>query len=121
MKITSYKENYIEFSNGGFIECYHYANCCEYNWADFDAAFNESDLNIEFDYFTVKPKECGILITLYHCPHKVLGTYNKKVWVPCYSEQNGYYSFDIDVEYSGAGENQKQCGHFVSECEQYGE
>lgn len=121
MKITSYKENFIKFSNGGSIECYHEPNCCEYNWADFDAAFNKSDLNIEFDYFTVRPKDRGILVILHNCSHKVFGTYDKKVWVPCYSEQNGYYSFGIDIDFFNAGKTQEECGHFINECEWHDE
>lgn len=118
MKIKEWKDDELYFNDGSGIYCEHFEECCEHNWADFDAAFFEGfDEKNEFDYFTLEPKEEGILITLHGYPHKIFGKYDRKVWVPCYSDQSGYYSDELTVNYSGADRKHKKHGSFDLTCE----
>jgi hypothetical protein len=67
----------------------HEPDCCEYNYADFSQIdeeayhynFNEKSFRIE----TVE--DAGFRF----------GDEKRMFFVPCYSEQNGYYSSDIDI------------------------
>ena len=47
-KIASITDVGIAFSNGSVITCEHIADCCEYNYADFNQ-LEEEALNREFD------------------------------------------------------------------------
>lgn len=85
--ITEVTDEYIKFSNGSKITFDHEQDCCEYNYADFEQlddlarnatftlplSFEESDYGFRF------------------------GNEYKMFFVPCYSEQNGYYSNDVDI------------------------
>lgn len=92
MKISKVTDEDIIFDNGSTISFDHCQDCCEWNYADFlqiddiakDYNFNE---NLKF-----KPvKGAGFRF----------GDNNQMFFVPCYSEQNGYYSCDIDIYYNG--------------------
>lgn len=89
--ITEVTDEYIKFSNGSKITFNHEPDCCEYNYADFEQlddlarsatftlplSFEESDYGFRF------------------------GNEYKMYFVPCYSEQNGYYSNDVDIYFDG--------------------
>lgn len=93
MKIQQVSEYSIEFDNGNNISCNHVQDCCEDNYADFtqideklveyDYDFNE---NLEFE----KIEDSGFRF----------GSNGHWIFVPCYSEQNGYYSSNIDIYYN---------------------
>ena len=97
MKIKKITEDKIEFDNGSKITFDHRQNCCEYNYADFLYLKDESgvfdyDFDEILDFDKVLSSECGFRF----------GNRNKRMFfVPCYSEQNGYYSFDLDIYYNG--------------------
>ena len=91
MKISKVTDEAIIFDNGSTITFDHSPDCCEWNYADFlqiddiakDYNFNE---NLKF-----KPIEgAGFRF----------GDNNQMFFVPCYSEQSGYYSYDIDIYYN---------------------
>lgn len=91
MKIVEVTRDHILFDNGNKITYDHYQDWCEYNYADFaqldDLArghnYNE-DLKFEFVKYT------GFRF----------GDDSFMAFVPCYSQQNGYYSSYIDIYYN---------------------
>lgn len=93
MKIKEIQDEQIIFDNGETIGFRHYADCCEWNYADFnqldDIARNAtftSPLTFE------KVEESGF---------RFGNQPNRMFFVPCYSEQNGYYSSDLTILYNG--------------------
>lgn len=92
-KISEVTSEHILFSDGTEITYYHYQQCCEYNYADFEqlddlarsAIFDTDNLKYEIvsgDGFR-------------------FGNDGKMFFVPCYSIQNGYYSDEVDIEQNG--------------------
>ena len=92
MKIKEVTDEYLLFDDGNIITYYHCPDCCEDNYA----AFEEID-DIAWDYTFEKPlvfekvEDCGFRF----------GNPGKMVFIPCYSKQNGYYSYVVDIYYSG--------------------
>lgn len=93
MKINSWNDQLILFSDGSTITYDYEQECCEVNYADFSVLemfYNDE----EFIDFTIEYAEDGFLLILLGVglvPHA------KKIFIPCYSEQNGYYSNNITV------------------------
>ncbi len=92
MKIISISEDGIFFDNGKHITYDHYQDCCEYNYADFEQL---DDLARAYDF-----DEDLIFEEVEGCGFR-FGDKRRMFFVPCYSEQNGYYSFDVDIYYNG--------------------
>ena len=91
MKIKEVNTNYILFDNGSRITFDHEQDCCETNYADFEQL---EDLALEYEFendliFEVVP-ENGFRFGSKGTP---------MFFIPCYSDQNGYYSSDIDIFY----------------------
>lgn len=105
MRIESITDDKIKFDNGSEITFDHSQNCCEYNYADFLYLVDESGLfDYEFDknldFEEVLSGDCGFRF----------GNKNGRMFfVPCYSEQNGYYSFDLDIYYNDKLELTVEC------------
>lgn len=93
MRIKQVDVYSIEFDNGNEITYNHIQDCCENNYADFiqideslveyDYDFNE---NLEFE----KVGDSGFRF----------GSDEHWIFVPCYSEQDGWYSTDVDIYYN---------------------
>lgn len=92
IKLTKFDDEMIYFSDGSTISYHHDQDCCECNYADFSVLENYKDLlDKEWDDFTVGPIDgTGIMLTL--IGHNEFG-----ILIPCYSDQNGYYSTDLDI------------------------
>lgn len=91
MKIKSIDEVAVVFDNGNKITFFHSADCCEWNYADFpqiDDIARGWDFDENLDFEAVD----GYGFRFGNLP-------NKMVFVPCYSDQNGYYSSDVDIYY----------------------
>lgn len=92
MKIKNITEDIILFDNGKIIYYDHNQQCCEYNYADFEQL---DDLARDYDFSENLKFEavddCGFRF----------GDERQMFFVPCYSEQNGYYSSDVDIYYDG--------------------
>lgn len=88
-EITDY---YVKFSDNSIITFSHEQDCCECNYADFNAIDNVSKAYVFNDpiIFEAVPN-AGFRF----------GNTGKMVFVPCYSYQNGFYSDDIDIIYGG--------------------
>lgn len=91
MKIKKVAESYIEFDNGKRITDYHSQHCCESNYAGFKQ-IEEMALKIEFSENLIFERVEG-----YGFRFGSVGTH--MFFIPCYSEQNGYYSDEVDIVY----------------------
>lgn len=90
IKITSITEDAIIFNDGSEITFDHEQDCCEKNYADFsqleDLAKETTftwDLNFEICNGGFR-----------------FGNLGKMFFIPCYSEQNGYYTKNINIYYN---------------------
>jgi hypothetical protein len=99
MRIKEITRERITFDNGNYITYDHNRDCCERNYADFNYLQDEPCIMI-YDF----PEELEFeLVNKYGFR---FGNEYRKFLVPCYSEQNGYYSSDIDIYYNTEnGEN----------------
>lgn len=94
MKIERVTEEAIIFDNGNQITYDHDQDCCEFNYADF-SILNENVINYDYDF-----KEDLEFKAVEEMGFK-FGSDGHWIFIPCYSEQNGYYSDDIDIHYNG--------------------
>jgi hypothetical protein len=92
-KIKSVTGETILFDDGSTITYDHERDCCEDNYADF-TQLDDICKNTDFDTKNMifeSVEDSGFRF----------GNENKMFFVPCYSNQNGYYSSDIDIYYNG--------------------
>ena len=109
MKITKWDDDRIYFSDGSTISYHHVQDCCESNWADFSVLeihYRQEEF-VNFDIIPVE--DLGFILSLESeqipfSPISFLGewghyyTPNKKILIPCYSDQNGYYSTNLIID-----------------------
>lgn len=86
--ITSVTHKGITFSNEYFMYSYHEPDCSEYNYADWE------QLDDLARGYTFKGK---LLFEPVPGAGFRFGDSRRMFFVPCYSEQNGYYSCNIDI------------------------
>lgn len=92
MKIKNITDEFIEFDNGKMITFDHDQDCCEWNYANFkqiddigrNNIFNEPLIFEAVDGYGFR-----------------FGNTDAMFFIPCYSEQNGYYSDEIEIYYDG--------------------
>jgi hypothetical protein len=101
MKISNITEEAIVFDNGKAITYDHDQDCCEQNYAD----FKQID-SIAREYEYTEP----LMFEAVQDSGFRFGDSHSMFFVPCYSEQNGYYSVDIEIYYDG-----KKMLHFKCE------
>lgn len=99
MKIEKVTDEAIIFDNGNKITFDHEQDCCENNYADF-SILDERTVNYDFNFdedLTFKFVDgAGFMFG-----SKDALRYIHWIFIPCYSDQNGYYSTDIDIYYNG--------------------
>lgn len=86
-------EDCLQFSNGKEITYDHGQDCCEWNYADFKAIADEVR-GLIFDMRDLRfeaVEDSGFRF----------GNEGQMIFVPCYSEQNGYYTQDLDIYLDG--------------------
>lgn len=88
--ISNITEEAIIFSDGSTITFDHDQDCCEYNYADFFQLEREGRrhkfmLPLQFEVV----ENAGFRF----------GDRRRMYFIPCYSEQNGYYTDQIDIYY----------------------
>lgn len=93
MKIKEVTDEHILFDDGSEITYDHYCDCCETNYADFEQ-LDTIARNTEFDSDLVFEEADDFGFRFGNKP-------NKMFFVPCYSNQNVYYSNDVDIYYKG--------------------
>lgn len=92
MRIKKVTDDYIEFDTGDTLRSYHMPACCEDNYT----AFKEvDDLALEADFD--QPLMFEAVFGGFR-----FGNEGKMFFVPCYSEQNGYYTNEVDIELNGS-------------------
>lgn len=92
MKIIEVNYEHILFDNGSVITFDHEQECCEWNYADFvqlDSIAREYEYQEPLIFEAVDDK--GFLF----------GDSRRLFFVPCYSDQNGYYTDEIDIYLNG--------------------
>lgn len=94
MKIVEVTDEHIKFDNDNKITFQHERDCCEWNYADF-SVINPNVINFDADF----PEELEFKFVngagfLFGCED--IGW----IFVPCYSDQNGYYSTEIEIWYN---------------------
>ena len=94
MKIEKVTDTMIKFDDGSIITYYHSPDCCEWNYADF-SVLNPNVINYDYDF----PKD--LQFKAEEGMGFKFGCENHWIFIPCYSEQNGYYSSDIDIFFRG--------------------
>lgn len=105
MKIKEITEEKIIFDNGNEITFDHEQNCCEYNYADFEQIKDDPYINMEF--------EPELDFEFIENIGFTFGNGWKKIFVPCYSDQNGYYTDEIDIYYNGEIVVSGQCKEVI--------
>ena len=93
MKIKEITYEHILFDDGSKITYDHEPDCCETNYADFEqldtiARRTEFDSDLVFE-------------TVDFVGFRFGNKPNKMFFVPCYSNQNGYYSNELEILYNG--------------------
>ena len=94
MRIKRITEDEIVFTNGKCIYHEHYQDCCESNYADF-GQLELSAYDVEFDEDSMvfeKLDDYGFRFGSVNTP---------MFFIPCYSDQNGYYDSTVDIWYDG--------------------
>ena len=90
MKIKEVTEDLILFDNENTISSYHPKSCCEYNYALF-TEIEDIALDYEFDEDLVFEKSS--------CGFRFGNKDGLMFFIPCYTEQNGYYSDEVSIYY----------------------
>lgn len=92
MRIVEVTDKHILFDNGNEITAGHRLSCCENNYADFEsleemAMYHDFPIDLKFEL----SENSGFRF----------GDDRIKFFIPCYSEQNGWYSSNVEVYYNG--------------------
>lgn len=93
MRIKKITNQYIVFNDNSVITFNHDQDCCEHNYANFPYIRQEPGI-FAHDFnknLIFENAEGGFRF----------GDPSFMVYVPCYSEQNGYYTMFIDVYFRG--------------------
>lgn len=91
MKIKKITDEKIIFDNGNEISYFHDQDCCENNYADFEQL---EELALSYDF------EEDLIFEKLDKQGFRFGDKGLMFFIPCYSEQNGYYSSDINICYN---------------------
>ena len=92
MKIIKINKDEIQFDNGKSITYHHEQDCCEDVYADFN------QLDSVGRYHTFEEPLAFESVDDYGFR---FGNPGAMFFIPCYSEQNGYYSHEIEILYDG--------------------
>lgn len=92
MKIIEVKDDYIRFDNGSEITFDHNQDCCEHNYADFKQIEKQA-LDTTFD-------EELIFEAVEGSGFRFGSKGSHMFFIPCYSDQNGYYSSELDIYFN---------------------
>lgn len=92
MKIVEVNNKHILFDNGMDIRYGHTADCCEENYADFE--------QIEELAYTTEFKDNLVFESVDGSGFRFGDDSGCMLFIPCYSDQNGYYSEDVDIYFN---------------------
>ena len=93
MKIEHVTDEAVIFDNGNKITFDHGQECCEWNYADF-SNLNSNVVNYNYNFNENLQFEAidGMGFRF--------GSEGHWIFIPCYSEQNGYYTDEIEIYYN---------------------
>ena len=91
MKISEIIDNGILFDDGSQIRGYHFQDCCEDVYANFEYLNDETELE-DYDFEAIEFENVPRAGFRF-------GDSRRKFFVPCYNIQNGYYSDELTIEY----------------------
>lgn len=102
MKIKQINEDEIVFDNNYKLKYYHEQDCCESVYADFEMLKNYNvsvktgkNINIKEIEFV---ETLELLIDgVPEAGFNIISITGEKFFIPCYNEQNGYYSSDLEL------------------------
>jgi hypothetical protein len=99
MKIKEVTDEHILFDNGNTITFDHEQDCYERNYADF-SILTENNVNYNYDF------DEKLIFSFVDGLGFVFGSKDERdnmrwIFIPCYSEQNGYYTNEISIFYNG--------------------
>ena len=102
MKIKEIKEDGIIFDNGYELEYYHEQDCCEHVYADFDILSNynlstKTGKTINIKEIDFKEELEELIEGIQEQGFNIVSKIGEKFFVPCYNEQNGYYSSELEL------------------------
>lgn len=100
MKITTVTDEAICFDNNTAITFHHFEDCCEWNYADF---LQLDDIARDYDF------EESLRFESVEGSGFRFGDSKQMFFIPCYSEQNGYYSSDLEIYYNGQTLHIEEC------------
>lgn len=86
MRIKQIYDDKVEFDDGTVVSAYHSQDCCESVWADFHSLVGQPRI----DYVDF-PEDLDIEVV------PDFGFRMNKYFVPCYNQQNGYYSSSLSL------------------------
>lgn len=110
MKITNITGEAIEFSDGSRITFDHEQDCCECNYADFEQL---DDLARAYNF------QLPLRFEAIQGSGFRFGDSRRMFFVPCYSEQNGYYTDEIDIYYTRFKKGNEPVLAFSAEFREY--
>ena len=100
MKITTVTDEAICFDNNTAITFHHFEDCYEWNYADF---LQLDDIARDYDF------EENLRFEAVEGSGFRFGDSKQMFFIPCYSEQNGYYSSDLEIYYNGQTLHIEEC------------
>ena len=102
-KIVYADDNELRFDDGTTITCDHEQDCCEYNYAKFDD-IDDVCRTTDFDTSAL------VIETVDGSGFRFGNLPSKMFFVPCYSEQNGYYTDELVVYINNEVQGVLYCG-----------
>ncbi len=102
MKIISITDKEINFDNGYILQYYHEQDCCENVYADFPVLrnYNVSTVtgkSIDIREIDFEENLDNLIQGIEGQGFNMVSKIEEKFFVPCYNEQNGYYSSNLKL------------------------
>lgn len=102
MKIKQINEDKIVFDNNYKLRYYHEQDCCENVYADFDMLRNynvsvKTGKNINIKEIEFAETLETLVEGVAEAGFNIISIIGEKFFVPCYNQQNGYYSSDLEL------------------------
>lgn len=109
MKLKTWNDDTVVFDDGTVVAYEHDQECCEVNWADFSVLGIASHFrDLVFSSLHIDPID-GAGFNMVPLDGDGIPISGATVFIPCYSDQNGYYSDDITITVSNQSAIERVC------------